>query len=144
MKKKAGLYQRDGLIIIFAEHRTATGLYLRADPVTACAAHDMAAVETNLLAAFDAYQEQVPHPTSWSNRLLPVFKLAKVRSYKAFMQGALSLQADLDNGIVTLTPTRNGGPREGFYSLPDNALTVNLAMESLGTGVLTAFARCQS
>lgn len=87
------------------------------------ALHCVAAVLSRALAQSDRV---VPHPTQheWKGSFAPFLKAAGVRSYRAFMDDARSVEIGVVDDELSLTPHRNLGSKGGFELLPDLAVSL--------------------
>jgi hypothetical protein len=72
----------------------------------------------------------------------PVLSALGVRSYTAYARGTLSVGVEQEHDRVVVTPSRNGGPREGMVGLQDRAVDVTGPDDlALGEAVRTALSR---
>lgn len=74
----------------------------------------------------------------------PILDELGLSSFSQYMKGTRSVGANADGGQITLTPYRNGGPRNGFVPISDSAAVVDGASdEAVGDAVLRALERCE-
>lgn len=139
--KEATIYERKGMLYIYASSKTTVGVLMIDPPVFAIAKDNTNEVGRTIRERLLASREGVPHPKVPTNLFAPVLNLAGVKSVAAFAKLAKCVHASTDDGVeVTLTPTRNGGSREGFVPLPDKAVVALNADEALGTAAVAALA----
>lgn len=69
-----------------------------------------------------------------------MLKAVGVRSWAALAKGARSVEIEGNESLLTLTPSSNYERQGGSY-LPDQAITVALMDEQLGTKLAEAFDR---
>ena len=67
----------------------------------------------------------------------PVLTALGMKNFAQYMKGAVSVTVeDGKDGILRITPMRNGGTREGFVEITDKARVLeDRSAESLGTAV---------
>jgi hypothetical protein len=66
---------------------------------------------------------------------------AGLKRFNAFAKGAALVTIDQDaSGRLRILPSRNGGPKEGFVGLEDQAMEVG--DPDLASAIGTAFGRC--
>ncbi|MEU4568383.1 hypothetical protein [Micromonospora sp. NPDC023956] len=72
----------------------------------------------------------------------PMLATLGLRSYSTFLKGTRHVDVEADDDTVVLTPTRNGGSREGFVGLPEQAVRLTAPdSAALGAALRTALAR---
>src|SRR5229473_5466704 len=114
--KTAAAFQRDGKVYLHPYARTIQGLLVFSGPVVVMGlADDRIAAE--LLATLSRSLADVPHPTSWKGLTAPLLRAASMRSYEAFARTAKLVEVDLEGDEVSFRPTKNCGPRGGFFHL---------------------------
>ena len=137
--KAATIYERKGMLYVHSSSKTTAGIWMITPPVLAVVKHDTAGVGRAIRECLSASREGVPHPKVFTDLFTPVLNLAGVKSIGTFGKLAKCVEAEMDDGArVTLTPTRNGGSREGFVPLPDKALVALNSDEALGTAAVAA------
>lgn len=72
----------------------------------------------------------------------PVLEELGLKDYAQYMKGAVSVSLEIGNDdVLTITPMRNGGVREGFVEMTDKARVLfDLSAGSLGGAVEQAMA----
>jgi hypothetical protein len=146
MMRAATVYRRGNALYLNSSSRTTAGLwiatapFLRVESGSALTARGEAA-----LAALNASQEGVPHPTNWSELVAPLLELAGVRSWATFMKGAACLNLEVEGESLKIIPNRNLGPKEGFESIPESAVELPFPSSpgQIGVALEEALARCQ-
>jgi hypothetical protein len=122
--RMAQAYLRGDQILMCAQARTTAGVWIWAEPFFAVDAADHDGLGEALRLTLNASRAQVPHPPGpHPDVTAPMLELAGVRSFKAFAAGARCVQIARQDGRITFTPTRNGGPGEGFIDLREQSLT---------------------
>ena len=138
MDRAAVVYAVNGRIVIAANPKTTTGLRLHMDPTV---------LPMKVTAEFLALQLQVklqrsdhilPHPvqSEWKGSFNLFLKAAGVRSFRAFMTLARLIEVDQNDQEITVTPTRNCGPKEGFEAVQAEAESFSGDMRAVAETVL--------
>lgn len=112
--KCAAAYLFNGKVVVVPESQTTAGVWITGEPVGAFQPDDAATLGAALLAALRASKQGVPHPTDWTGHFQPVLQAAAAKSRKSFMASAKHVGVEMDGARLTLRPSRNLGPREGF------------------------------
>lgn len=137
--KAATIYERSGTLYIHSLSKTTTGLWLMNEPVLAVANGEARDVGDAIKKCLFASREGLPHPTTFRPAFDVVQELAGVKSYRAFVKSAKCVQAWMkDDRTVTLTPTRNGGARDGFSPLSNKSIVVESSEVGLGSAAIAA------
>lgn len=115
-------------LIIGSNVRSTNGVWLHLNPICLRASVKAEEVADELSVALDQSNRIAPHPnqSEWRDLFKPFLKVAGVRSYSAFMNGARSIVIDENEDSITLTPWQNLGPKEGFRELTERALKLPL------------------
>jgi hypothetical protein len=129
MRRLAEVIRRNGRIVVASYSKTTPGFSVL-NSWQAAYPDSILPEELGkaVMAALAASREDVPPPpprqSSPSPELKALMTSAGVKSYSAFMNGARSVDVRQENrsNVITVTPMRNCGPREGFDFLPDLAL----------------------
>jgi hypothetical protein len=124
MKQAAVVYRVLDKLIIGSLARTSMGVGLEVDPRSLemiSPDEDVALVIGEALAGSG---EVVPHPTQdqWKGMFRPFTQAAGVRSYKAFMADATSVEIKRSDGLLELVPYRNRGSKDGFEPILTDAV----------------------
>lgn len=121
----ASMVERRTSLFVHPWDQADSGVLLATGPVTTLACdvddHDLGQV---VLDTLKLSKRGVPHPTNWSGVPHPLYKPARVTSWKALMKGAKQCALSDDGKRLTLVPTRNAGPREGFQDLTELAFYI--------------------
>jgi hypothetical protein len=68
-----------------------------------------------------------------------MLKAAGLKTWRTFVRDATCVSANLDNGIVTITPYRRVDRTGNYVPIPEKQREVRLASEDLGDAVMLAF-----
>jgi hypothetical protein len=147
-EQHATAYLKNGKVIIHAQARSTAGVYLAAMPVRRLpleAGGD--ALGRALRDALDAYQAEVPHPTTWRDFGADVLKASGVRSWRALQVGTACCTISRNSAHIMISPSHNGGTSgdgRGFQPAPsaDVALEASATPDRVGAALLEAFSRC--
>jgi hypothetical protein len=83
-----------------------------------------------------------PHLGGGSSPFAPMLATLGLRGYSTFLKGTRHVDVEADADAVVLTPTRNGGAREGFVGLPEQAVRLTAPdPAALGAALRTALTR---
>jgi hypothetical protein len=140
----ASIYLRKQDILIHASSRTTAGVWIMAEPI---ARLDADCLDERLgeaaRAALEGSCQGVPHPASWTGFFAPVLRLAKVRSWAAFVKGARLVCLEQEAGEIKLIPAGNIGPKEGFEDRPSAIAVIpqGASAGAIGAAVRDALAR---
>ena len=85
----------------------------------------------------------VPHPKSWKDLTYPLLKAAGVGSFNAFAKSTKGVEILLDDSGITITPTKNGGPPDGFLHLNDKAVRSGPSEEEIARTLRAIFDACE-
>ena len=138
--KKATAYKRDERIFLHASSRTVAGVWILTAPVLVVDQNDPVHLGQAILDVLRASHEGVEHPTSWMGLFDPVLKLAGTGSWGAFAKAAKCVEIEFGTNRISLIPTKNLGPRDGFEPLPAKTEMSPPEGEPLGRALLSAFA----
>lgn len=139
--KSATVYEYKETLYVHSNSRTTAGVWLLNAPILAVVKEHSTEVGGAIRECLAASRVDIPHPTTFPNTFGPVLALAGAKSYSAFTKLAKCVHIDTADGIaVTLTPTRNLGPRGGFTHLTDKAVIILGPDDVLGRAVLEAIA----
>lgn len=146
--KSASVYQRRDGTYFHSSSQTTAGVWIATAPFLKVElGRKQTALGEAALVVLNASQESIPHPKpeKWSGIFAPMLELAGVKSWATFMSNAACLSLEAESGRLKIIPKRNLGPKEGFESVPENA--VELLLESspdqIGTAIEEALTRCQ-
>jgi hypothetical protein len=113
--KRASIFKRKKQFFVHALSETTDGVWMYSEPWLALPeSTDDSQLENAIRVALDGTKMGVPHPAEWAHVLDPLLTLAGVKGWTTFMRGATCVEIDADGGHLTLLPTTNRGPREGF------------------------------
>ena len=125
MHRSAVVYLVNHHLVIGASRRTATGLQLEVEPRALQADSNAEEVAATLLSALDASEPTEVQPGDWKGVFDPFLRAAGVKSYKAFMSGARSVNVDEQDGAFLVSPNCNLGPSEGFEPITSESLRLS-------------------
>jgi hypothetical protein len=137
--KRASAYLRADRVIIQAYSRTTAGLWISTGSVAQISPDEPEEIRRQLLASLQASEDGVPHPKEWTGFLKPFLSAVGVRSWKSFVNGAKYVGVKLDKWVVTFTPNKNNGAKDGFVPIPGKARSVPQVSADLGRELLAAF-----
>lgn len=123
--------------------RTSDGIWILTDPVLSVDCDLVGEIGRSILECLSASVQGIPNPSSVKGLTDSLLKLAGVRSFNAFAKPAISVGIRMDSEIITLTPTRNEGPRGGFVHLNEKDQVAGGSEEALGSATIAAFALCE-
>ena len=148
----AGAYRRANLILIHASARTLPGFLVNSPPWIGLPA-DARNTEIGeaVRTALAGYRDGDPVPdyrsADWKALRQARHRAAGVTSERAYMTDSAYLSLCEENGILRITPCRNGGSRgehKGFQFLPNLELRTqpNPDSEAVGRAVREGWSRC--
>src|SRR6476620_11849530 len=141
--KAATAYERRGKIYIHSDSKTTTGLWLLSEPVLSHPVEERGTIAESIRIALNASHEGLPHPKIWTNLTAPLLEAAGVSSFNTFAKSTKCVSISSENGMITLTPTRNGGTKTGFAHLNEQAIQLDEASDRLDGELMEAFARSE-
>lgn len=129
--------RRKGHYFIQTARQTTDGVWILGTPCVALLETSSdTELERAIQAALDASQIGIPHPCNWDEVPDPLLDLAGVKTWSAFVKGASCLHVEGEGERITLVPTRNLGPKEGFEEdLSRKVVLEGGARETLGASV---------
>lgn len=126
MTGSAVIYSSHGAVVVGSIVRTTAGVGLECDPVRLedGAAPDQ--IATVIRRALAGPSRVIAHPAAreWKGLFEPFQRAAGVRSYKAFVTGAVRIEIEAVNGDLAITPNLNLGARDGFERLAEKTVVV--------------------
>ena len=146
MTKLAGLHLRKGQYVAHSWSLTtdrlwvANGLFDLLDAQT-----DNRELGKAVRRMLDASRSGVPTPDlrTGPSPFAPVLSALGLRSYRTYAKDIRIIHIEQDGDNLVVTPHHNGGPREGFVGIPEQAIGLtNPADEELGHALRTALDRC--
>jgi hypothetical protein len=131
----AAVFSRRGKLFFQPHNRTITGLLIGGGPVEVLGegASDQE-IGQSLRKAVSNTRNGVPHPIDFNKLPLYLYEAAGVKSWTTFVKGTKNCQIADDGSIVSITPTRNAGAREGFQFLNDLTLELPSVVSSADLG----------
>ncbi len=137
----ASLYVRKGKCYITAMNRSIDGFWFESEPIFVEDGVELARLSLCIQQALAASHTEVraPRRSELGSRLPG---LAGVKSFGAFMGGAVSVDISSDGERIKLTPMRNCGGRRGFEFKEEEAVFVE-GRDALASGLVTALAAAE-
>jgi len=136
------VYRRGDTVYMHPQVKTTDGVFIFAEPVVQLDKDDTQ-VPVHLIELLSVRRTIVAHPTSWRGLTDPLLKAAKVRSFNAFAASTKLVEIERDDDGISLLPTRNGGPKEGFVHLNEKRRHSRPVVEDVRAGLEAAFADCE-
>jgi hypothetical protein len=135
--KMAAVYRRKKNYLVHSWSKTTDGLWILRPP---CIALPETSSDTELeraiRAALDASQTGVLPPRDPDKVVKPLLDLAGVTTWSTFAKGTAYLEVKAEGERITLVPTRNLEPKEGFVDdLSRQIVLEGSARETLGASV---------
>lgn len=139
MLAMAGVDLRRGRLVVSSDSCTVDGLWVANGAFEILPAD----VPNSVLGEFvsrmlDASEEGIPTPDlrRGTSPFAPVLTALGLGSYAAYARGTVHVHVEQQDGRIVVTPSRNGGSREGFVGLEDRSLTTGPEEpEALGAAV---------
>lgn len=145
--KSASIYLKDGVIRIISKAKTLEGAIMEEKPVFFLQETDpFEAIGQKTLEALSLFGKVIPYPKNqeaWKARQLEWCKSMKIKSWRTFAKGTKSLDIEMDNNNIIITPLKNMGSKEGFDWLENKSRPAPTDPEKLGRAILEAFDDCE-
>ncbi|HEY8210752.1 MAG TPA: hypothetical protein VIG99_24880 [Myxococcaceae bacterium] len=134
--RRATVYRRKKQFLVHASSRTTDGAWILWPPCLAVpeGSHGQE-LGQSIRAALDASRMNVPHPQIWKGLLDPLLALAGVKAWSTFSKDASCVEVEDDGSRITLIPTRNLGPDEGFQADHSRQIVPEPGAAALGAAV---------
>ena len=139
----AGIYRRQGKDYVTASSRTRDGFWLEEGPVDVLDSTDLQALAEAVRSALARSTEGIRAPKDFSTRVNRVVEAAGLKRYSAFAKATAHVSVEEKDGRLRVNPNRNGGSREGYLGLEDQALDRPAGSPDLASAIETAFQRCR-
>lgn len=140
-RRSAHVYRRGGQYFVTALSLTRDGFGLEDGPVQIVGPGDAMELADAVRAALGRSRSGIPTPKNWSSHPNRVVQAAGLKRFNAFAKGAALVSVDEEEpGKFRILPSRNGGSKEGFVGLEDEA--INARDHELAGAIETAFDRC--
>lgn len=132
--QKAGVYLRSGVILVHPHASTTAGVWIVTKPISVLKDIEPISLGKAIVNALNQSEVGIQHPTDWKqvNNLLP--NAIGIKNVSTFYKSAKCIDIELEDGIITITPTRNLGVKEGFeeLSMKSNSFKLSNDLGSLG------------
>jgi hypothetical protein len=142
--KQAVIYERKGVLYIRTSSQTKDGVWIDEGPcLSVPTSGSPEEIGTAVKQALDSSRFGIPHPTSWNTINDELLREAGVKSWSTFGKTAKCLNVEFE-GNIRISPTRNGGNREGFIVIMDKVRTVpSTTPTDVGEGVKLSLEHCE-
>jgi hypothetical protein len=104
--KRARAFERRGVIYLHLSSRTSSWIYMATPPFLAVAQQDREKLAEAVRTVLAASQSPIDEPPD--DVMDPLYAMAGVRTWAAFMKGARLLKLAKKGGMIELQPCRNG------------------------------------
>lgn len=141
--RMASIYRRNGKYYVTASSKTRDGFWLEEGPVDVLDTPDFAALADSVHSALERSTFGIRAPKDWSSHVNRVVEAAGLKRFSAFAKGTAHVSVREADGRLRVTPYRNGGSREGYLGLEDEALDLPAGSLDLASAIETAFQRCR-
>ena len=138
------VYERGGKLILHADGRTTAGVLIGIEPFLVLDKASVRAAEIGAslrsVLAKSKSDLRHPEPDEWDAVAAPLYAAAGVKSWSAFVKGAVLAHVEADDVVIRLLPQENRGGRDGFQpgELPSVEVAATASDEELGAAVLHA------
>jgi hypothetical protein len=130
------IYRTQKKLIVVCMHETDAKFYKLAEPVKVLESwNDAAEVGRAVLEIIHNSQHGLPAATTGLGIVPIILKAAGVKSWRKLELQSVECIAELNDGIVQLTPTERTGDNAGVH-LPEQKVRTTTAPEDLGNAVL--------
>lgn len=136
--KLASVYERNGSYFLLADHQTKAGFWICDGAVIVLKEPDAQAIASAVTQCLDRSRSGLPTPLPGESVDAGLLKAAKVRSRKAFHNGARLVTVALSDDTLVIEPSRNLGSSEGFEPMVHETIRLAYQSEGLGLAVLEA------
>ena len=117
----AALYKRREMLIVEPTSTTTAGVGIGTAPIETFPDEiSSELLGEAVLRALEAARTGVPHPgpDEWAAIAKPLYEAAGVKSWGAFVKGAVYCHVTRDDANLYIEPSRNLGARGGFQPIP--------------------------
>jgi hypothetical protein len=137
--RRAAAYKRGEQIFLHASCKTTAEVWIVCGPALVADQNDVASLGKAVLDALERSKENVPHPTQWKGIFDPLLRVAGVKSWNAFAKRAKGVEIEFGTNRISLIPTKNLGPKDGFDPLDAKQRSSSPVAKDLGLSLLSAF-----
>ena len=139
--KATSIYERNDKLYIHSLSKTTAGFWVINAPIVTASKENFDEIGRSIRECLAASREGVPNPISFTSLFEPVLTLSGVKSFATFVKQAKCVEIEMINdGAVTLIPTRNGGAEDGFTPLPNRTKIAVGSDDDLGSAAVAALA----
>ena len=142
--QSAAAYKRADGWYIHANSETTDGVSISSPPYSKLPlSASPTALGESVLKALAEFRQGVPHPTQWDDSY-PIYELAGVKSWAAFKKGASYVAIAADDQWLTISPSRDAGPRSGYLSDVGEDVRIARAFSphDIGDALIKAISLC--
>ena len=138
--KIASALLKGGKIYIQGYAQTTSGVWIATGPVYVSGLSQVDEAASLIRASLEHSVQGVPHPSreDWKKVQRPMLDALGAKNWAALAKGAKAVGIECEHGIVKLSPSFDYG-NEGGEDRPDQAITVLLDADALGTKLVEAF-----
>jgi hypothetical protein len=145
-EQTAAIFQTSKRLVVYPMARTTTGLWVASEPYVGLPMEvDPQTLGQKVLAALDASQAGVPHPTDWKAMDEPFLRAAEEKSRARAAHGSRALTLTRSSGEIRFYPTKRADRRGAFLPAEDREFSVpaDASPPDLGRQVARALALCE-
>lgn len=136
-------YIRRNVFYCHPESITTAGVGIFVEPIWAIDVDSVDVIASTIREALKFSRNSVPHPKVLKGLFDPMLRAAGVNSWSKFVNGAKCVEIEQIDERIKITPTRNGGAKDGFYRLDEHTIIISYDDEKLGLIVLSAFTKSE-
>lgn len=123
MKQNACIYQKRGEFIIHSLSQTISGLLIATEPFIVLPIDTPHfKLKESIYIALNSSKIGIAHPTDWGKKQKEFLKNIKEKSLKTLHIDTKYCEITLQDNIITIYPTENLGPDNGFSPLPEKEI----------------------
>jgi len=144
----ATAYKRGDGIYLHSNSRTTMGLWIATPPFIRIHLDESEHVKGKaILETLAASGGTVEHPKQdeWNDVFCPMLRLAAVKSERAFEEGTLRCDLEVDGTQLRIVPCRQIRPGRGYESIESLAILISVQSSpgAISAGLEEAFSRCE-
>lgn len=141
--RMAGVYRRQGKHYVTASSKTRDGFWREEGPVDVVDVGDGAALAEAVRSALQRSTHGIRAPKNFASCVNRVVEAAGLKRFSAFAKGTAHVSVHESDGRLRIIPFRNGGSREGYVGLEDQAVDIPSDSAEVAAAIETAFTRCR-
>lgn len=145
--KNATVNRRKGIFYISSSSLSTDGVWLATQPYFKIEGNfAINQLGESIVNALQGSKQNVPHPTDFRNFGKDFLLAMGLKSFSQIQdKHTFHCSVTEDNGIISITPSKNKGDNKGFsYLAKSEAILISKSEspESIGNALLQAFAKC--